>query len=313
MKKMKKQLGAAVALLTVAALALGTATYAWFVDNTQVEIENLEFQATAAGLLEIGPGFSPTAYYSSLDATRLGANLVKPTEWTPVSADEANLTLALPTAEGTEVFWKKGETGEIGGDTVVTTYVNGNNATNYMTAQVTFRSSQAMNVFLDGYTFNLAANAKKTSVPFINYTGDTNDGNAEDLAKALRIAFVVDGDTDTATVYRFVDKATNIDEAKYNTSSAGVVATDESPISAFTTDTVTYGTEVTDILSAVTATSADDGATFTGTATPILSLDANTPVNVTIYAWLEGVDKDCVSALSEYAAGLYLPFVGINQ
>ena len=48
----KKQLFTAVAMLVVAALALGTATYAWFVNNTRVSVDEMQFSAeTARSLL----------------------------------------------------------------------------------------------------------------------------------------------------------------------------------------------------------------------------------------------------------------------
>ena len=52
-KALKKQLGAAVAMVCVAAVALGSSTYAWFVTNTKVTAGKAEMTATAANTLLI--------------------------------------------------------------------------------------------------------------------------------------------------------------------------------------------------------------------------------------------------------------------
>ena len=52
-KALKKQLGAAIAMVTVAAVALGTSTYAWFVSNNKVEATttNISAQSNSAYLV----------------------------------------------------------------------------------------------------------------------------------------------------------------------------------------------------------------------------------------------------------------------
>ena len=49
-KALKKQLGAAVAMVCVAAVALGSSTYAWFVTNNKVDATttNISAQSNAA-------------------------------------------------------------------------------------------------------------------------------------------------------------------------------------------------------------------------------------------------------------------------
>ena len=52
-KALKKQLGAAVAMVCVAAVALGSSTYAWFVSNNKVEATttNISAQSNSAYLV----------------------------------------------------------------------------------------------------------------------------------------------------------------------------------------------------------------------------------------------------------------------
>ena len=47
-KALKKQLGAAVAMVCVAAVALGSSTYAWFVNNARVTATDVSVTASTA-------------------------------------------------------------------------------------------------------------------------------------------------------------------------------------------------------------------------------------------------------------------------
>ena len=46
-KTLKKQLGAAIAMVCVAAVALGSSTYAWFVTNNNVKADNMTVMANS--------------------------------------------------------------------------------------------------------------------------------------------------------------------------------------------------------------------------------------------------------------------------
>lgn len=52
-KTLKGQLFGAVSMLLVATIALGTSTYAWFVNNRTVEVQNMELTVSAASALQI--------------------------------------------------------------------------------------------------------------------------------------------------------------------------------------------------------------------------------------------------------------------
>ena len=51
-KSLKKQLMAAIAMVCVAAIALGTSTYAWFVNNTRVTAGEFSATATTSNLFK---------------------------------------------------------------------------------------------------------------------------------------------------------------------------------------------------------------------------------------------------------------------
>lgn len=55
-KTLRKQLFAAIAMVLVAAIALGSSTYAWFVNNAQVTATNVNVTATTAYSLQIKKG-----------------------------------------------------------------------------------------------------------------------------------------------------------------------------------------------------------------------------------------------------------------
>ena len=69
-KALKKQLGAAVAMVCVAAVALGSSTYAWFVSNNNVTANTSSISAQSnAPFLVINAGSAVTTSTTSTDAT----------------------------------------------------------------------------------------------------------------------------------------------------------------------------------------------------------------------------------------------------
>ena len=60
-KTLKGQLFGAVSMMVVAAIALGTSTYAWFVNNTTTEVEAMEFTVSTATSLQVAVGNNPAA------------------------------------------------------------------------------------------------------------------------------------------------------------------------------------------------------------------------------------------------------------
>ncbi|MGN0395749.1 MAG: hypothetical protein ACI4EF_10315 [Coprococcus sp.] len=67
-KALKKQLAAAIAMVLVAAIALASSTYAWFVNNAQVTATNVNVQAATAYSLLISQDQSSWGTTTELDA-----------------------------------------------------------------------------------------------------------------------------------------------------------------------------------------------------------------------------------------------------
>ncbi len=80
-KAIRKQLLAAVAMVLVAAVALGSSTYAWFASNNKVTATGMQVQATAEGGIEIAyvDNGTPGNYATTANAGMSSAQTLYPT------------------------------------------------------------------------------------------------------------------------------------------------------------------------------------------------------------------------------------------
>ena len=81
-KTLKKQLGAAIAMVCVAAVALGSSTYAWFVTNNTVKATTSTISAQSnAAFMKIK--YNATAKTSDLtaDVATLDSDELYPAQW----------------------------------------------------------------------------------------------------------------------------------------------------------------------------------------------------------------------------------------
>lgn len=359
---LKRQLTSAVSMMLAAAVALGSSTYAWFVNRSRAEVKDVLFQASAGKNLEIagavaeeGNPYGITAgqqipqdkaglltYYSSVTPEKLGKNsftypeydpdAATPLYMTPVSIDGEDLKI-----DDTSIFYKN-ESWDAESNKGYNTYtkVNGNASKHYICAQMYFRSSENLDVYLNNDEWSPYQGTNDSTngitVPFITQymtSAIESDQNlkdmykkqAADMATALRIAFVVDGEDGAAdtVITACFDKNNHLTNAGYNTVQDGTLIDSDTPVKSIddTAKTIkTYGTAVTNDLTAYTITGASTGAGVNVQTpsvdgkTELFSLKANTPKRVTVYIWLEGTDNDCVNEISSYIAGVYLPFVG---
>ena len=399
---LKKQLMSAVSMMLVATVALGSSTYAWFVNRSRAEVKDVLFQATAGKNLEIAGAViedgkvdllktetlktagdqvaqskaNLLTYYSSATPQQLGARsftypqytngspVVAGQYMTPLSTVKENINLIDKENTFFEAAAWDSEltngTTAVGGYSTYTK-VTENTDKKYICAQLYFRSSQDMDVYLNKAEWENYVGTEDTNVgsstlpPFITYynpEADVNDtqlvamhkAEANDLASALRIAFVVggkitdDGNIDNSgtnnaeskILTQFTTRSIG-DAATYNTkdiNNSGKNITSDTPIASGTPKEP--GSQEYNIASYGSALAADDtiekyaisgnaglesketnvDAQVTGKS-PLFHVTGGVPKRVTIYIWLEGTDKDCVSALASYRAGIYLPFVGV--
>ncbi len=79
MKAIRRQLIAAVAMVLVAAIALGSSTFAWFVTNSTVKADGMKVQAAAENGLEIKEATAGSTWASSATGLHATGNAVIPT------------------------------------------------------------------------------------------------------------------------------------------------------------------------------------------------------------------------------------------
>lgn len=281
-KALKKQLGAAIAMVLVAVIALGAATFAWFVNNNAV---------TATGVDVSTSSSVPNLYITSTGKTTDGMTAAEtnPTKLFPVSTNDANAFYET-------LHWTTGTS-----DNAV--------ADEYQNALV---HETGKTVYAD-YTFDLGVTNGKMNVYFDSSDAATTLAANAQMGTAGRFAikfgegnwtlFKVKG-TDTQKGY-YTDQGATTGDYWVKQADGTLKA-----VTAQYADFSTYAGSV-DAQGQVQATG----------KTALATLDSTNKVNhgkvtVTVRVWYEGCDKDCVS--ENAAAGIVsaitgnLGFVGVQ-
>ena len=274
-------------MVLVAAVALGSSTYAWFVNNTKVTADNVTVTAKAANTLLISHAdenaWGTTAKFKAETAT----------EFVPVSTINATKFYkdnkwATETAEGTQK-----------GEYTAVEFTEADSTKDYFTDTFQIKSSQDCGLYLD------------TDTKF------TTTDNANVL-KSMRLALVVDGGK---TFFYQVDAAPIDGEGnRYNTtlttlSADGVKKAINSATTAdaITASNLSNGDVIA--LSAGSVTAPTDNTTLVekDDTKKLCDLKANTAQKITAYIWMEGCDYDCntvvVKQITEQAVKCILGFV----
>jgi hypothetical protein len=325
-KSLQKQLLAAVAMVLVAAIAMSSATYAWFVNNTQVTAGTAELTATASYALQISKGESGsdsgwvTTHPWQDSHTLTADDVAEGGSYTGINPDTGEAykegeTVQLNKAVSLVPISTIGSTGATAlkfvkdskwtEETVGTALKN--NASefvtvstadgNYFTDKFQIKANQACSLYLDSDTSFSAA--------------------AGQLDKVLRLAILVsDGTTNKTFIYQ-IDNEVNTTAAD-NTTLTSLLGDDwnastnkidgvknavyldsnnKSAAGAITADNIT-----TDgVKKLVTATAAASGSLVTdlNDADALYTFEnANAVVTITVYIWLEGCDYDCTADYS---------------
>ena len=257
-KALKTQLLAAIAMVLVARIALGSSTYAWFASNSKVEATGMSVQATTAKNLVI-----------STDNT-LRANEAT----TKASAFTGTCTLnpsSVQTLAGSQNFFKvtdsKGVDYTGGKASVGTKFEAATPVTSDTSGDV---AKHTFYIRVDGTTSDTMNNLYVNSITVTR-------GTTQEISKALRVG-VVCGDngfiyapiTDATTAYKAINKAgtvASVDTGIYKDGTGNALNENTTALTAY---------ENTSVL-----------------ANPVKS-DAYTQVD--IYIWYEGEDNACTSA-----------------
>ena len=168
-KSLKKQLAAAIAMVTVAAVALGSSTYAWFVASNTVTADGMSVQAQAEGGIEISnadkSSWASSAQAKISDVTKLYPTSTKDTgDWYHAEAATASAKTAK---EGT---YKK-----------LTL-----DATGKGSAEDGFKDKQFY--LINSFYIRATAGTSAKDLAIDKVTVTTADSNTANLDKSLRIA-----------------------------------------------------------------------------------------------------------------------------
>lgn len=257
-KALKKQLGAAIAMVLVAAIALGAATFAWFVNNNAVKAEGVDVSTSSS---------VPNLYITSAGKTSDGMTAAgdNPSKLYPVSTNDAKAFYET-------LHWVSG------GDHAV--------ADQYQEALV---HEKDKTVYAD-YTFDLGVTNGKMNVYFDSGAATTLAANAK-MGTAGRFAISFDNGT---TWKLFKVKGTATDNGYYTDQGAttgdywvkqvdGTLKT----VNATYADFNEYAGSVDE---KGQAHAGNDFLTTLDSA----NADNHGKVTVTVRVWYEGCDKDCV-------------------
>ena len=301
----KKKLISAIAMLTVSAVTLSTATYAWFTMNKDVKVTGMKLQATAEKgiLINEMQGVSDGTWSETALAGQDTPIALRPTstynlnDWWHANSRKTNLEAGI--GSGANATVEDGNTvkradnsyyeslaGALTDNTTAnadtnaarTVYFKDGVGTNSGTMddgeayyiKYTYYIKSSANEALTVTAENLKASVKATKT---DGTGSGTTHSAAALDSALRVGIKVDGDS-KATIFAPVGGA----DTAYNVTNnaGGSASTAVSPIVASATGTETDATSIN---------------------TSAVSLPAVTApgLKVDVYVWFEGEDTHCKS------------------
>ena len=283
-KALKKQLGAAIAMVLVAAIALGAATFAWFVNNNAV---------TATGVDVSTSSSVPNLYITSAGKTTDGMNAAgdNPSKLYPVSTNDAtNFYETLHWTSGTD-------------HAVADQYQKA------IARETDKQTGKDKTVYAD-YTFTLGVTNGSMDVYFDSAAAATTLKASDKMGTAGRFAISFD-DGATWKLFKVPGKAT--DQGYYT--DKNVTTEDDywvTGVGDSTKASIASYASFGDYAGSIN----DKGQAVAGNNSLITITDKKT-VNVTVRVWYEGCDKDCVS--ENAGAGIAsaitgnLGFVGVQK
>ena len=263
-KALKKQFGAAIAMVLVAAIALGAATFAWFVNNNAVKATGVDVSTSSS---------VPNLYINGAGKTTDGMNAAgsNPSKLYPVSTNSDAIKSPTPTFYET-LHWVSG------GDHAV--------ADQYQEALV---HEEGKTVYAD-YTFDLGVTNGKMNVYFDSGAATTLAANAE-MGTAGRFAISFDNGT---TWKLFKVKGTATDNGYYTDQGATTgdywVKQVDGTLKAVTAEYADFNEYAGSVDEKGQAQAGNDFLTTLDSA----NADNHGKVTVTVRVWYEGCDKDCV-------------------
>ena len=166
-KSLQKQLIAAVAMVLVAMIALGSSTYAWFASNTKVEATGANVTATTVKALLI-------------DTTNFGG-----LSTVPLAADNNPAAAMWPVTDTNDTSNKVLTFTKLTSDQMTKVAANGTTSETAATSTTEDYFHDTVYLKLDGEGTGATETIKVT--PTMSYTGGSS-GTAKDIYKAVHVA-----------------------------------------------------------------------------------------------------------------------------
>ena len=298
-KKLRNQLFAAIAMVLVASIALGSSTYAWFVNNTKVTAEATDFTASTAYTLMISAGENATTENTRTHAT--GWVTTHPMETTSIafkpvstigSTSGEAMSFVYDTAWATDATDSKHYANTFqDADSEEGQTAKANANTGYLKETFQIKASQACNLYLDS----------DTVIKVVDKTTESDgSGNVKSVA---RVALTVTGTSGNKTfVYKLDgDTGTGTEETKLNTSinsssnANGVqyAIKNDGASAQITADNIGNDSKVKALATATAAGNTALLTTLNGADKLYTFNDADEVCTVTVYVWMEGSDYGC--------------------
>lgn len=313
-KSLRKQLAAAIAMTLVATVALGSSTYAWFVNNASVTATNVSVTASTAYSLLIASDEAPTTWGTTTALDPTAVNLIPAsTVGTKQAADDTAATPKFKKDDlrfATDTTWNGnyvvGYKEVYSTDSVTTEKVDGTSVTSkyFYKDTVYLKSAQAAKIYLDSNGTGIGTTDTSGVLTSTKKFND-NDLTAQQKAmlNTMRVAFVVSSKTDTSNttggiyVYQLVADgttaslhySTTTDASGANGITAGIDAA-LTPIAPATF--ANFKTNTVPVITDKMATGSTAGFATTTNAEALITVAANEEVKVDIYVWMEGCDYD---------------------
>lgn len=278
-KAIKRQLLAAIAMVLVAAIALGSSTYAWFVSNNAVTATGIDLSTTSS---------VPNLYITSAGKTTDAATAAdkNPTKLFPVSTNNAN-----------DFFETKHWTSGNEKNPVADEY------------QVALTHEENKTVYAD-YTFKLGVLNGTMDIYFDSSEAATTLAANANMGTAGRFAIKFDDGAWTM----FKVKGTATDKGYYTDKNATSANSDYCVTEAGGADALGFIT-YTNFADRAGSIDGQGQAVANVGAQKLTQIAAGKEQTVTVRIWYEGCDKDCVyeNALTgiDHAITGNIGFIGV--
>ncbi|MEG2420655.1 MAG: hypothetical protein RSB55_03825 [Oscillospiraceae bacterium] len=389
-KTLKAQLFSAVAMMLVATISLGSATYAWFINNRTVEVSKMDLTVSTSTSMMVAIGKKPAAgdkitewtgyktviatddIITTPDATHdtagwtdMFTGTAPANQLAPVSISNRGLVEDHATTGYDAKFYQSLGTvkdGKLDTFKPIKTITEGVGMGAVKKLPLKFMSSADLDVYFGQYELTTLANliTQKTA------SNAESEAQATAMRSALRVAIVPyattkfpattpanvkplvfqfdmgenafiasanntdyshllavgnvfpNADNDTASTAADVPAALTAIQDEAAGKYAAVKAAATTTSKEYITDVAIQQTELPGAdatpVTAHLATVSSDKMTVTAPATnaaPLFQLKKDEERRVDVYIWLEGTDKDCISAMSAYEFNLALPFAAV--